>query len=68
MEAQATGGPVFGNTPYLVGEQGPEVFVPNGSGSIVPNNALGGGSATISHSDMMYLGKIIASEIQKVIG
>jgi len=68
MEAQASGGPVFGNTPYLVGEQGPEVFVPNGSGSIVPNNALGGGSATISQSDMMYLGKIIASEIQKAIG
>lgn len=66
---KAAGGPVFGNTPYLVGEQGPEIFVPNGSGNIVPNNMLGGGgSATISQSDMVYLGKIIASEIQKAIG
>lgn len=68
MEAQATGGPVMGNTPYLVGEKGPEVFVPNGSGTVIPNNQLGSGSATISQSDMYYLGKIIASEIQKAIG
>jgi hypothetical protein len=26
----------------MVGERGPELFVPNQSGSIVPNNALGG--------------------------
>jgi len=64
---KASGGPAFGNTPYLVGEKGPEVFVPNGSGSIVPNNAIGGG-ATISQSDMLYLGKVIAAEIQKAIG
>jgi phage-related minor tail protein len=30
------GGPVLGGAPYLVGEQGPEVFVPNTSGAIVP--------------------------------
>jgi hypothetical protein len=38
----AAGGPVRGNVPIIVGEQGPEVFVPNSSGSIVPNHALGG--------------------------
>ena len=38
---RASGGPVSGNTPYLVGEVGPEVFVPSQSGSIVPNNKLG---------------------------
>jgi phage-related minor tail protein len=27
---------------YLVGEQGPELFVPNTAGSIVPNNQMGG--------------------------
>ncbi|MGJ7486910.1 phage tail tape measure protein [Variovorax sp. LT2P21] len=42
-KAKASGGPVSGGTPYLVGEKGPEVFVPGASGSIVPNNALGGG-------------------------
>lgn len=40
---RAAGGPVAGGTPYIVGEKGPELFVPNGSGSIVPNNRLGSG-------------------------
>lgn len=37
---KAGGGGVFGNTPYLVGEQGPEMFIPNSSGTIIPNKAL----------------------------
>lgn len=39
---RATGGPVNAMTPYMVGERGPELFVPRSSGSIVPNNALAG--------------------------
>ncbi len=42
---KARGGPVSGNTPYMVGEKGPELFVPNTSGNIVPNNQLGGGGS-----------------------
>jgi hypothetical protein len=38
---RARGGSVFGDTPYLVGEEGPEIFVPGGSGNIIPNNKLG---------------------------
>lgn len=38
--ARASGGPVSGGVPYLVGEKGPELFVPNGSGSIVANDNL----------------------------
>jgi len=41
--ARADGGPVTGGVPYLVGERGPEMFVPRGSGAIVPNHAMGGG-------------------------
>jgi len=41
---RAAGGPVVGGTTYLVGEQGPELFTPSGSGNIIPNNALGGRS------------------------
>lgn len=37
----ASGGPADANTPYIVGEQGPELFVPNASGTVVPNNQLG---------------------------
>jgi phage-related minor tail protein len=40
---RANGGPVSANQPYIVGERGPELFVPSRSGSIVPNDRLGGG-------------------------
>lgn len=38
----ANGGPVSGGTPYVVGERGPELFVPSRNGTIVPNGAAGG--------------------------
>ena len=34
------GGPVLPNRPYIVGEVGPELFVPNTAGTIIPNNEL----------------------------
>ena len=37
------GGSVNKNQPYMVGENGAEMFVPSGSGKIVPNNQMGGG-------------------------
>jgi len=39
---RATGGPVSAGTAYVVGERGPELFVPGSSGSIIPNGAGGG--------------------------
>ena len=39
---RAAGGPVSAGSPYIVGERGPELFVPGRSGSIVPNDSLGG--------------------------
>jgi hypothetical protein len=38
---RANGGPVSGNSPYIVGERGPELFVPSVSGRVVPNNQMG---------------------------
>jgi len=43
---RAAGGPVSGNQSYMVGERGPELFVPGRSGTIVPNSALGSGGST----------------------
>jgi hypothetical protein len=45
---RAAGGPVNAGTTYLVGERGPELFTPSGSGSIIPNNRLGGGGGGIN--------------------
>jgi len=36
------GGPVNAGSTFLVGEKGPEMFVPSRSGRIIPNNAMGG--------------------------
>ncbi len=44
--ARADGGPVTSGRQYLVGERGPELFVPNVSGTIVPNNSSGSVSVT----------------------
>lgn len=47
---RAVGGSVSRNTPYMVGEKGPELFVPGASGTIVRNENLqaqGGGQTTI---------------------
>ena len=47
----ATGGTIQGGKPYLVGERGPELIVPNTGGTVLnahnTKNALGGGAATI---------------------
>lgn len=37
---RASGGPVNSQSPYIVGEKGPELFVPNASGNIVPSIKL----------------------------
>jgi TP901 family phage tail tape measure protein len=44
---RAMGGPVSAGSSYMVGERGPELFTPKHGGSIVPNNALGGGSTSV---------------------
>ncbi len=41
---RAYGGSVAGNQPYMVGERGPELFVPGGNGTIIPNGNMRGGS------------------------
>jgi len=43
IEARASGGPVNSGQPYIVGEEGPELFVPQSNGSIVPNGGTAGG-------------------------
>ena len=42
---RAGGGPVAGGGAYLVGEMGPELFVPSsGGGTIIPNDRVSGGA------------------------
>lgn len=50
FSGRAIGGAVQKGTPYTVGERGAEVFVPNQSGSIIPNKDLQGGGVTINQT------------------
>jgi hypothetical protein len=49
---RAQGGPVKANAPYIVGEKGPELFVPNGAGNIVANNDLQQNAGMLSMPNM----------------
>lgn len=44
---KAIGGPVQRGNPYVVGERGPELFVPSRTGSIVPNDKMTNGGAVV---------------------
>ena len=46
--ARAAGGPVWPGSAFLVGEDGPEVFVPRQSGTIVPGSRGGGGGNPVT--------------------
>lgn len=57
LDGKAGGGSVTGGTPYMVGEQGRELFVPSTSGRIVPNSDLRGSSGgNISIQNMTIYG------------
>ena len=47
----ASGGPIPSNMPAIVGENGPEIFMPHSSGRIIPNDKAFGGGDTHIHVD-----------------
>ena len=51
---RAEGGPVGAGSAYIVGEKGPELFVPGASGSIIPNGATSGGSKSGPSVNVTY--------------
>lgn len=61
IPARAGGGPVSAGMPYRVGERGEELFVPNTSGHIVPNHALGQGGGTTVNIINNHAGARISS-------
>jgi len=67
---RAGGGSVSGNQPYLVGEKGPEVFVPGKSGTVIPNNVVSrGGNGTPSvviYSNPVYQAGMTPTDIAAI--
>lgn len=71
--ARANGGAVMAGSAYLVGERGMEMFVPKTSGTIVPNDKMGGMGATIVNfnvqaTDANSFDQQIAQREQMLIG
>ena len=59
LTGKASGGSVVTGQPYMVGESGPEMFMPGQSGTIIPNNNVSGGNSTpdvtIRGNDLLIL-------------
>jgi hypothetical protein len=67
----ANGGSVSANAPIIVGERGPELFVPGTSGAIIPNHKMGaasggGGGPTVNISYNIQSG-VSRAELQPIL-
>jgi hypothetical protein len=60
---RASGGPVAAGSPYVVGERGPELYVPTESGSIVPHGLGGGMAITIQITQPLGTPEAIARAV-----
>lgn len=50
----ASGGPAAANMPYIVGEEGPELFIPRTAGTVIPNGTSIGNSSAPSTNVVTY--------------
>jgi len=78
-KGKALGGAVSAGQSYIVGEKGPELFMPGAKGNIIPNSALGGmggggivvnvdaKGSTVEGNDKQanQLGKVIGAAVQQ---
>jgi hypothetical protein len=69
---RASGGPVSAGNAYLVGEQGPEVVVMGGNGTVIPNHELGGHTINITVNggggNGRRIGQQVAAEVNNALG
>ena len=58
LTGKAGGGSVVAGQPYMIGERGPEMFMPGQSGTVIPNQNLGGAvipDVRISGDDLLIV-------------
>jgi hypothetical protein len=65
--ARAGGGPVAGGKGYIVGENGPEWFMPNTSGAIIPNGGSFGQQAGIGAAGGNVVFTIAGNQLRGVL-
>ena len=69
VSPKAMGGHVSSNRPYMVGERGPELMIPGASGTIIPNNKLGGGGVTVNQTINLSTGvsQTVRTEVMNML-
>lgn len=68
LPTRAMGGTVTGNSAYLVGERGPELFVPRMSGTIIPNHSLQSAGASTNITNYNIQAIDVKSFEQRLLG
>ena len=64
---RANGGPVTTRKPYVVGEKGPELFVPSRSGHIIPNDQMGSKGESIVVNQTINVSAGVAQTVRQEI-
>lgn len=68
VRGRANGGSVNGGSPYIVGERGPELFMPRNSGRIIPNHRMGGGGSSVIVENMNVRSEEDAYVVASILG
>ncbi len=67
---RAAGGSVSSGSPYIVGENGPELFMPSRSGSIIPDSMMSSGSGVVVNQTINIstgVQQTVRAEIQNLL-
>ena len=68
LKPRANGGPVTAGQPYLVGERGPELFVPSSNGGVVANDNMGGGVTVVQNLNISTgVSQTVRAEIRNLM-
>jgi tape measure domain-containing protein len=67
LTGRAVGGPVSAGRPYMVGENGPELFIPSAAGKVASNQNMGGMGGTVINVDARNSQKGVGEEIRAAL-
>jgi hypothetical protein len=62
ITARQAGGPLAAGQAAIVGERGPELFIPGKSGMVIPNNAISGGGGAVEVKIINNTGAPVAKQ------
>lgn len=64
IPGRAAGGPVTSGSPYMVGERGPELFIPKSDGTMIPSGGYSGGAGGIRDVHVHVGGHVLGTQYE----